>query len=829
MSKKLKLTLSIFLATNISFSMVVTSNALAACGSKKNITSINNTSKVSNKIMPKGSKQAKIHYNNDSAINDVTPMHEYKYYGEPVIWDNQSINSDYNGTSSNVGYTDRGDLAGGKFTGPDSKVTFNNPIIPNDKTSIKFKAKFPQLPSAAAGKYTIMAPTNGNGIEAALNSDGSLTFSIKQASNTLLCCKVDASKLIDSKWHTILFTSSYGGGTLYIDDLAVPVAIAHEDEGYRPFSYDNLTLGGGIFSLSDLQIYNTVLDCSVKVSSISINKDNFTLKALESADLTATVAPENALEKHIHWVSSNKNVAEVDENGHVTAIAKGTATITAMTSDGSQLSKNCTVNVTDGPDPVAPMHEYEYYGGSVINDDQSVNGDYNGNSSNVGYTDRGDLAGGKFTGPDSKVTFNNPIIPNDKTSIKFKAKFPQLPSAAAGKYTIMAPANGNGIEAALNSDGSLTFSIKQASNTLLCCKVDASKLIDSKWHTILFTSSYGGGTLYIDDLAVPVAIAHEDEGYRPFSYDNLTLGGGIFSLSDLQIYNTVLDCSVKVSSISINKDNFTLKALESADLTATVAPENALEKHIHWVSSNKNVAEVDENGHVTAIAKGTATITAMTSDGSQLSKNCTVNVTDGPDPVAPMHEYEYYGGSVINDDQSVNGDYNGNSSNVGYTDRGDLAGGKFTGPDSKVTFNNPIIPNDKTSIKFKAKFPQLPSAAAGKYTIMAPANGNGIEAALNSDGSLTFSIKQASNTLLCCKVDASKLIDSKWHTILFTSSYGGGTLYIDDLAVPVAIAHEDEGYRPFSYDNLTLGGGIFSLSDLQIYNTVLDYSTKASN
>jgi len=59
--------------------------------------------------------------------------------------------------------------------------------------------------------------------------------------------------------------------------------------------------------------------------------------------LTATVAPNNAANKAVSWVSSNPAVASVDASGKVTARAAGTATITVKTADGA---KTATVKVT---------------------------------------------------------------------------------------------------------------------------------------------------------------------------------------------------------------------------------------------------------------------------------------------------------------------------------------------------------------------------------------------------------------------------------------------------------------------------------------------------
>ncbi|WP_179117871.1 Ig-like domain-containing protein, partial [Clostridium beijerinckii] len=45
------------------------------------------------------------------------------------------------------------------------------------------------------------------------------------------------------------------------------------------------------------------------------------------------------------WKSSDESVATVDENGNVTGVKEGQATITATINDGSNISATCTVNV----------------------------------------------------------------------------------------------------------------------------------------------------------------------------------------------------------------------------------------------------------------------------------------------------------------------------------------------------------------------------------------------------------------------------------------------------------------------------------------------------
>ncbi len=81
----------------------------------------------------------------------------------------------------------------------------------------------------------------------------------------------------------------------------------------------------------------------VQVTSIKLNKSKKSLNIGDTFTLTATVKPNNATDKSVTWSSSNTSVATVDENGVVTAVAEGTATITATASNGVEAS--CTVTV----------------------------------------------------------------------------------------------------------------------------------------------------------------------------------------------------------------------------------------------------------------------------------------------------------------------------------------------------------------------------------------------------------------------------------------------------------------------------------------------------
>ena len=90
----------------------------------------------------------------------------------------------------------------------------------------------------------------------------------------------------------------------------------------------------------------TVTAKGVKVESVTLNKTSETLEAGQTLKLIATINPENAEPKYaaLTWKSSDAKVASVDQSGLVTAIKKGTATITAETASGKSASMTVTVN-----------------------------------------------------------------------------------------------------------------------------------------------------------------------------------------------------------------------------------------------------------------------------------------------------------------------------------------------------------------------------------------------------------------------------------------------------------------------------------------------------
>ena len=93
----------------------------------------------------------------------------------------------------------------------------------------------------------------------------------------------------------------------------------------------------------------TVTAATVPVTGVTLSQTQASLycnRTPNTLALTAKVAPDNATNKAVTWTSSDSAVATVDQNGVVTALARGTAVITATAADGSGANATCTVTVS---------------------------------------------------------------------------------------------------------------------------------------------------------------------------------------------------------------------------------------------------------------------------------------------------------------------------------------------------------------------------------------------------------------------------------------------------------------------------------------------------
>ena len=85
----------------------------------------------------------------------------------------------------------------------------------------------------------------------------------------------------------------------------------------------------------------------VKVTGVNLKETNVSLELGKAKQIIHYITPANATNTNVSWMSDNASVVSVN-NGLVTGLAAGTATITVTTADGG-FTATCTVTVSDTP------------------------------------------------------------------------------------------------------------------------------------------------------------------------------------------------------------------------------------------------------------------------------------------------------------------------------------------------------------------------------------------------------------------------------------------------------------------------------------------------
>lgn len=99
-------------------------------------------------------------------------------------------------------------------------------------------------------------------------------------------------------------------------------------------------------------------EISQPVSLIKLSPEKISLQPSDKIGLKAAVYPEDATVKDLNWVSSNPQIAVVDDFGVVTAIAEGTARIVVSSVAFPDITASCIVTVIkkNTPDATLPSH-----------------------------------------------------------------------------------------------------------------------------------------------------------------------------------------------------------------------------------------------------------------------------------------------------------------------------------------------------------------------------------------------------------------------------------------------------------------------------------------
>ena len=324
---------------------------------------------------------------------------------------------------------------------------------------------------------------------------------------------------------------------------------------------------------------------TVPVASITLNENTLELKKGATAVLTATVEPSDADDKTVVWKSLNQDVATVDQNGKVTAVASGTAKITA-TAGGK--TAECTVTVTN------PATKIE------IDDVTLLTGSEKEIVIKTTPTDADDIGTVTYTSADETVA----KVVNGKVQ-----------GLKAGTTTITATAG------TLTAEFNVTVTDEEKPATSIT--LDKTTLSVEKGKTDVLTA-----TVLPADTTDKVVWSSSNEAVATVENGTVTAKGKGTAVITAKAGGKSATCTVTVTvpveSVTLDEENISLEKGGSAVLTATVNPSDATDKTVTWESNDITVATVDENGKVTAEGKGTALITAK---AGGKSATCTVTVT----------------------------------------------------------------------------------------------------------------------------------------------------------------------------------------------------------
>ena len=378
---------------------------------------------------------------------------------------------------------------------------------------------------------------------------------------------------------------------------------------------------------------------NVTVTAIKVSGDtSMDLASTQSVQLKADVTTDPAGKRpSVTWTSSDTSVATVDSKGKVSGLKAGTVKITA-TAGTNKKSDSITITITGVKPEVSnviyatkPSGWNKIYA-YVYNDTTSKN---NGNWPGVEMTqltadDSCAKAGAyKYEVPDLgegkyRVIFTNGSgaqTPGaSQPGIEFSGKVSWDGSSAAVSAVNCntpqpVPVSSVSISGSGVSDGKL--SLKLGASVQLTATVTPSNATDK---TVSWTSSNSSVAKVSDGKITAVKAGT--------ATITATAGGKTASVVVAVADNPVPVTSVSVSGDGVSDGKLSLKSGASAQLTATVKPDNATDRKVTWTSSDSSVANVMGTGVVTAGSKaGKATVTA-TAGGKSASVEVTVEAQD---------------------------------------------------------------------------------------------------------------------------------------------------------------------------------------------------------
>lgn len=433
---------------------------------------------------------------------------------------------------------------------------------------------------------------------------------------------------------------------------------------------------------------NHVAKCTVTVEtwhaveSVTLDKESLTLYTGDSYTLTATILPDKATDKRLDWSSSNEDVATVDANGAIKAVGNGVATITATNKSNNAMKATCEVTVYEhctGVELSATSVELTVGKSFVLTaktlplartdgaiewsvSDETIikrhkDGTIEALNEGVAKVTARSVDGGHTAtctitvktipvaerlvlSDDALILYVNdnhtltatvyPEEAEDKTLTWLNDRADVI-SLAEGEITAVGPGAANVIAyVTTNNAAADTCSVVvyehttgvELSATAIELIVGRSTMLTA--NTLPLATTDGMIEWSVSDDTV--IKRHEDGTIE-------ALAEGVAEVTARSVDGGyTATCSVTVKpyieseSIILDEQLLTLYVGDIYTLSAVVYPEDATDQVLNWISSNTDVAIVDEHGVIEAVGFGTTTITASCVTNSAIDASCEVTV-----------------------------------------------------------------------------------------------------------------------------------------------------------------------------------------------------------
>ncbi|MBP5390538.1 MAG: Ig domain-containing protein [Bacteroidales bacterium] len=337
----------------------------------------------------------------------------------------------------------------------------------------------------------------------------------------------------------------------------------------------------------------TVKKPAVAVTSVELDQTDITIKVGETQTLKATVKPDNASDKTVAWGSSKPDIASVDNNGKVTAIKEGVASITA--SCGGKTA-SCKVTVEKAIVPVVSITLSQTSLALTEGDSETITATIN-----------------PIDASDQTVTWsssNTSVAEVNSGNISAKSPGNTVITASCGdkSATCQVTVNAKVIEVTSITLSQTSLTLTEGDSKTITATINPSNATDK---TVTWTSSNTG-------------VAEVSNGNisakSPGNVDITASCGGKSATCRVTVNE-----KIEITSIAMTNTEAVMFVGDDLHLGLHIYPVNSTDKNVTWISSNEEVVRVVnpyvfQNGnesipyiHCVAIAEGSATITAKIS------------------------------------------------------------------------------------------------------------------------------------------------------------------------------------------------------------------------